>query len=150
MVRDMRRDQLGASVVELAIVVPLFILIVGAIVVFGLAFREQVRIIDAARVSGRAITSSKSQVSCTAAKEVVAAVLVKAGMDPSNYLVKIDAVDLNEDGQFGCYSSQVPAVRIRIHRDDEVFYGLVSRFVTIEEASVVFSLESNHSIGSSC
>ena len=50
--RAMRRDD-GAQVVEFALIVPLVLILIGAIVQFGFAFNRQISVTEAAREGAR-------------------------------------------------------------------------------------------------
>lgn len=55
-----RRDRRGATAVEFAIIVPVFLLLLGGIIEFGQAFRAQHALTNAARRGGRAASLTGS------------------------------------------------------------------------------------------
>jgi Flp pilus assembly protein TadG len=65
------RRQDGQAFVELAIVLPILVLLIFGITQFGLAFRNYIAITDAARVGARAAAVKRTAGPCTAATNAI-------------------------------------------------------------------------------
>ncbi len=58
--RDAARDEKGASAIEVALVLPLLLLVLFSIIKFGLVFNNYIQLTDGARAGARAFATSRS------------------------------------------------------------------------------------------
>jgi len=76
-----RRDRRGATAVEFAIIVPVFLLLLAGIIEFGQAFRAQHALLNAARRGGRAASlagSTNATVMTTVRNDLVSSLGVQS------------------------------------------------------------------------
>jgi Flp pilus assembly protein TadG len=82
----MRRDR-GAQVVEFALIVPLVLILIGAIVQFGFAFNRQVTVTQAAREGARLAAICGS--TCSPKSVIQATKDAAPGLDPTKMTITV-------------------------------------------------------------
>ena len=155
------RQQCGILAIEMAIILPLLILFMSAIVGFGLAFREQIKLIEALEVANRGANSiqphgSRGEISglCEKVKDTVRDVLEKSGLEPNNYDVNVEALNLNDVAPIpalsACYAFGVPAFRVTVTRNSSDILGHISSITFTPSAQAIVVTGFKKVVSGSC
>jgi Flp pilus assembly protein TadG len=92
-----RERERGQAMVELALVLPLFLLLLLGIVQMGSVFRDYIALTDATRVGARQGSVSRSLQPASTREPTIVARVHKAGvnLDPTKMIVKMELHDVN-------------------------------------------------------
>jgi Flp pilus assembly protein TadG len=95
--RRRRQRERGQALVELALVLPIFLLLLLGIVQFGSVFRDYIALTDATRVGARQAGVARSLQPASAREASVVARIQKAGinLDPAKMTIAVELRDLN-------------------------------------------------------
>lgn len=147
-----RRDG-GMVLVELALLAPVIVVLLGAAVDLGLLFRDQQELVEALRVTGNAVssyipsTASPGTELCQIAKRTARDTFGESAI--GSITVDLENIDLNSGGAISG-AGPLKAVKISIHR------GAGSRpsfFASYSGGAVVsgtFYLESQTDVDTGC
>lgn len=113
--RSFRRDDHGAAAVEMALVLPILILLVGGIIDFGFAFNTQVSLTHAAREGVRveAVTGDTELAKETAENAFTAPAVISGttSADVTNDCSDGDTAEVTIEADYGFFFIQlIPAV----------------------------------------
>ena len=146
---------------EMAMILPLLILFMSAIVGFGLAFREQIKLIEALEVAAKGANTIRPSGAggelsglCENVKDTVGNILVRSGLDLSKFTVNVEALNLNDVAPIpalaSCYSFGVPAFRVTVTRNTGDILGTLSSFAFVPSAHAVIVTGFKKVISGSC
>jgi Flp pilus assembly protein TadG len=96
--RGPRAGQKGAAAIEFALTLPLLLLLLSASFSFGIAFKDYLKMLDAARIGARAAMSdfSSDEDRCRVAVERSKQALEAQGADRGDYLFRAERAKVKE------------------------------------------------------
>ena len=116
----------GVLSIELALVIPLLVLFFFAIGAFGIAFREQIKLVQALEAANRSADRLVGGQGvdltglCALIKNSVTDILNTNGINAADYTVDVTGLNLNDEAPIptlsNCFKMGVPAFRVTVTR----------------------------------
>jgi Flp pilus assembly protein TadG len=130
MLKSRTRSEKGAALVEMAVVMPLFILLLFGIMEAGWAFSQQVEVRNAAREGARLAVVDYPTPGSGDSTAIVAEVCSRAPLSADRALVSVEAFDTNGDGDYDL-------ARITVSQDYASLTGVIPAFGSLTITSTV-------------
>lgn len=148
-----RRTERGAILVELALIAPLLIILLGGAVDLGLLFRENQQLIEAVRVGGRTVSSYSPSSAypgdelCRVAKHAILNSFGESNI--GEIFIHFENADLNSD-RLITSAGVIKAVKISVERNVSTRPTFFQNYLFQSGAAGTYYLQSQIDVATEC